>query len=765
MSGSANTANYANTAGTANSVAWSNVSDKPATATRWPSWSEVTNKPTIDNNNQKISVGTTGFGANDTIKIAGGTNISVSADTTNKTITVSGKSDADIKSLAEAQIKTHGGVDKTGTVTSVAAGEGLTGGPITTSGTISHAIPSGAEAKPAGLYKVGTDKFGHVTSMAPVTKADITNLGIPGAAQPIKTLKTDNTTAQATSAGESIAGSGTINLHKVAKTGNYNDLNNKPTIPTVNNGTLTIQKNGSNVASFTANSSSNVTANITVPTKTSDLNNDSGYITGYVNTTYTFTQNATDGHKIALAGSDGKNTEITIPDNDTKYSAGTGLTLNGTTFNVNTGYTSSGRNYAVKADTNGNLYVYVPWVDNDTTYSGSQNGLFKTFIVGDSIHTSLLKSWEINMSSTSDGALTKLFGSVYDNDYLKTYMYYPNSTANDSQASFTPASGLWVYDKTHLNDFCDFLSRHSSAYDSWLLANDDMINNTTDGNRSCPTIYGYGYIGLGTETSSDSSTPHTIHYLMFPEDSSLSDGSDTLSPICTFATREWVKREYGSKFINSGTGLEKSVANDSITFNLKTATTSTVGGVKAAAVNSSSITTTQTSTSGRYYGLQVDSNGKGYVNVPWTDNASTYSYSKSEIDSMLNDKLSTSGGTLTGSLDTNSFIRFNDITGLRFGSNIDITNIMAGSVDISVGPTVGNEGNAYVTWGGSYSHGSGTWYIALGIVKNTGYVNTLVAGAVPPSSSGSGMKIYLRRVYGANATYTYTVNWVAIKVW
>ena len=37
------------------------------------------------------------------------------------------------------------------------------------------------------------------------------------------------------------------------------------TVPTVNNGKLTIQKNGTNVATFTANQSGNVTANITVP--------------------------------------------------------------------------------------------------------------------------------------------------------------------------------------------------------------------------------------------------------------------------------------------------------------------------------------------------------------------------------------------------------------------------------------------------------------------------------------------------------------------
>lgn len=44
-----------------------------------------------------------------------------------------------------------------------------------------------------------------------------------------------------------------------------------PTIPTVNNATLTIQKNGSNVATFTANASSNATANITVPTSAADV--------------------------------------------------------------------------------------------------------------------------------------------------------------------------------------------------------------------------------------------------------------------------------------------------------------------------------------------------------------------------------------------------------------------------------------------------------------------------------------------------------------
>ena len=76
------------------------------------------------------------------------------------------------------------------------------------------------------------------------------------------------------------------NLATVATSGSYDDLTNKPsipaaqvnsdwnavsgvqqilnkpTIPTVNDATLTIQKNGTNVATFTANASTNETANI-----------------------------------------------------------------------------------------------------------------------------------------------------------------------------------------------------------------------------------------------------------------------------------------------------------------------------------------------------------------------------------------------------------------------------------------------------------------------------------------------------------------------
>lgn len=49
--------------------------------------------------------------------------------------------------------------------------------------------------------------------------------------------------------------------------------------PTIGNGILTIQKNNTTIDTFSANQTGNTTINITVPTNTSDLNNDSGFIT------------------------------------------------------------------------------------------------------------------------------------------------------------------------------------------------------------------------------------------------------------------------------------------------------------------------------------------------------------------------------------------------------------------------------------------------------------------------------------------------------
>ena len=100
--------------------------------------------------------------------------------------------------------------------------------------------------------------------------------GHTGATGTAGTLNTNNISAS-TPTSESM--SGNISLHKISKTGDYNDLRNKPTIPAAaNDSTITIQKNGTTVNTFTLNQSSPKTINMTVPVRVTDLTDEKNYV-------------------------------------------------------------------------------------------------------------------------------------------------------------------------------------------------------------------------------------------------------------------------------------------------------------------------------------------------------------------------------------------------------------------------------------------------------------------------------------------------------
>jgi hypothetical protein len=100
----------------------------------------------------------------------------------------------------------------------------ITGGSAANPNYVSIGLKLG-NLMPSTYNKVTVDGYGIVTGGE--------NVNYLTSHQGIKKLNTNNTTAQDANASEAIAGSGTINLHKVAKTGNYDDLLNKPTIPSI----------------------------------------------------------------------------------------------------------------------------------------------------------------------------------------------------------------------------------------------------------------------------------------------------------------------------------------------------------------------------------------------------------------------------------------------------------------------------------------------------------------------------------------------------
>lgn len=102
-------------------------------------------------------------------------------------------------------------------------------------------------------------------------------------------------------------------LKTVAFSGSYTDLTNKPTIPTVGNGTVTIKQAGAQKGTFTMNQNGNTT--------------------------------------------------IELTDNNTVYSLP--LAAAGTRGGVKIGYSANGRNYPVQLS-NEQMYVNVPWTDTNT---------------------------------------------------------------------------------------------------------------------------------------------------------------------------------------------------------------------------------------------------------------------------------------------------------------------------------------------------------------------------------------------------------------
>lgn len=125
-------------------------------------------------------------------------------------------------------------------------------------------------------------------------------------------------------------------------------------LPTVGNGQITIQKNGSTVDSFKVNQSSNKTIDITVPTKTSDLQNDSGFITSSDLPTVndgvlTIQRNGVNVQTFSANEAQNKTANIIVPDNlfvatygvstwqelEAAYNAGKAIILVGADFSTN----------------------------------------------------------------------------------------------------------------------------------------------------------------------------------------------------------------------------------------------------------------------------------------------------------------------------------------------------------------------------------------------------------------------------------------------
>lgn len=146
----------------------------------------------------------------------------------------------------------------------------------------SHPAGSGA-SKSTGLYKFSTDSTSHISGVTAVTKSDITALGIPSS--------DTNTTYSFSSrnGGFTVTPSGgssqTVSIGKPSTAGTADKVANTLTFT----GYQSKSYNGSAAVS------------VAIPSKVSDLTNDSGYITSYTDTKNT-TGSTNSSSKLYLVG-------------------------------------------------------------------------------------------------------------------------------------------------------------------------------------------------------------------------------------------------------------------------------------------------------------------------------------------------------------------------------------------------------------------------------------------------------------------------------
>lgn len=172
----------------------------------------------------------------------------------------------------------------TGNVTGNCSGSSgsCTGNAANVTGTVAIAHGgTGATTRLSAVQNLTNENVGTSTEYFLTITTNWGKAGYCSVANAKSVLGVPTNTNQLTNGAGFITSSGSCNYANSAGSVAWGNVSGRPT---VNNATLTIQKNGSNVATFTSNASSNVTANISVPTKVSQLTNDSGFITSNVST-------------------------------------------------------------------------------------------------------------------------------------------------------------------------------------------------------------------------------------------------------------------------------------------------------------------------------------------------------------------------------------------------------------------------------------------------------------------------------------------------
>ena len=240
-------------------------------------------------------------------------------------------------------------------------------------------------------------------------------------------------------------------LATVATSGDYRDLSHRPSIPSVGNGTITLQVNNTDVDSFTTNQSSSKSINLSVPTNVSELNNDAGYLTSVGSGNLTIQRNGVDVETFNANSSVNKTANILVPDN--LYVA----TYNVSTFNdVLAAYNAGKAIILVGADFGSNIHTNMLMYDYNTTSGQTRKFQFAPTVVPRvaayyKYYATLdetngwSKDYFSNTAPTKCGGIFQLSGDEVAHDLVKHRGWLCNGIYNFDLKYFCSANACTIY--------------------------------------------------------------------------------------------------------------------------------------------------------------------------------------------------------------------------------------------------------------------------------------------------------------------------------
>lgn len=255
---------------------------------------------------------------------------------------------------------------------------------------------------------------------------------------------------------------------------------------------------------------------------------------------------------------------------------------------IKVGYTTSGKNYKVQLDSSGNAYVNVPWTDNNTTYNEATADTLGLVKIG---YASNGKNYAVLLAN----------GKMY-----------VNVPWTDSNTTYTQATS------DNLGLVKIGYSANGKNYPVALDGNGKMYvnvpwtdTNTTYTNMGAASASAAGKAGLVPAPAAGAQakylrgdgtwqTPPNTTYSNMGGATSSAAGSAGLVPAPAAGKQASFLRGDGTWEIPTNTTYAK-------------ANTTTLGLVMIGYAEN-----------GKNYPVELDSSGKMYVNVPWTDTNTTY---------------------------------------------------------------------------------------------------------------------------------------------